>query len=340
LIGDREIEMELNRRQLLAIGGGAVAATVVGVPGAAAAAVAGGWIDLSVASEKYLREIGLHNNTVGQSLAFDNVNGHLYTIQVVQGGLQLPGESAPVSGADRAAHGDMCVTKLSLSGARLGFMYLKGFGHGVSFGVEPAGSTPYLWTESDNNPDSGYGRAISRFKFVSGSVLSSSSSTVTKLYPVPGSTSNQPSVDMLNRRLLLRYRTSSGARYALYDLAEATAGRFAPIYDIPQVGILSGETFQGFALFGDYVYQMTGTAYTDESGSNPPSGHGNTYVSCVDLRTGALVQRSRTEAAYSLTFREPEGLAIQLTSPYRLCMGFASGVSGARKYSVYYKPQS
>jgi hypothetical protein len=187
---------------------------------------------------------------------------------------------------------------------------------------------------------SGYGRAISRFKFVSGSVLSRNSSTLTKHYPVAGSTSNQPSADMLNRRLLLRYRSGGVARYALYDLAEATAGRFTSLYDVPQVGIAADETFQGFALLGDYAYQMTGTAYTDESGSNPPSGHGNTYVSCIELRAGALVQRSRTEAAYSLTYREPEGLAIQLTSPYRLRMGFASGASGARRYSVYYKPQS
>ena len=104
-------------------------------------------------------------------------------------------------------------------------------------------------------------------------------------------------------------------------------------------GVEDGEVFQGFTVLGDYVYQLTGTAYSDENGPNPPSGHGNAHVSCVDLRTGELVQRSRTEAGYSLDYREPEGMAVQLTSPRRLCMGFASSLTSPRELSVYYKPQ-
>jgi hypothetical protein len=337
--------MELSRRRLLALGGGTVAAAALGTHPAGAAprrtdAVVGGVFDLTVPSTQLLREVTIQNGTVMQSFAFDNTNGYIYTIQVIQGGLQLSGESAPVSGADREAHGDLVVTKLTLGGSNVGHMWLKGFGHGVSIGVEPVGGTAYLWTESDNNPDSGYGRAISRFAFSNGAVLSSTSSSLVKHYPVAGSTANQPAVDILNRRLLLRYRIAGVPRYALYDLDQATAGTFVPIYDVPQVGVADTETFQGFTVLGDYAYQMTGTAYTDESGSNPPSGHGNTYVSSIDLTTGALVQRFRTEAAYSLTYREPEGMAVQLTSPRRLCMGFASGTSGARMASIYYKEQT
>ncbi|MFD7500561.1 teichoic acid biosynthesis protein C [Streptomyces sp. NPDC059850] len=342
-------------RRRFALAGGAAAAGALGAfavrPTEAEAAqvaqaetgvaeAAGGRFDLSVPSTQLIREKAPHNNTVLQSFAFDDANGHLYTIQMMQGGLRLSGESAPVSGADRAKRGDMCVTKLSLTGTKLGHMYVRGFGHGVSIGCEPVGATAYLWAESDANPDSGYGRAISRFAFKDGAVLDSGSSGLATHRPVPGSTSNQPAVDMLNKRLLLRYRQGDQVRYRLMSLAAVTAGDYTAVYDdIAQAGIEEGEVFQGFTLLGDYVYQLTGTNYTDEDGSNPPSGHGNAHVSCVDLRTGQLVQRSRTEAGYSLGYREPEGMAVQLTSPRRLCMGFASGASGARELSVYYKPQ-
>ena len=252
--------------------GGADAQEADAPAGQRAAAAAGGTFDLTVPSTQMIREKTPYNETVLQSFAFDNTNGHLYAIQLMQGGIQLSGESAPVSGADRSAHGDMCITKLSLTGSQLGHMYLKGCGHGVSIGCEPVGGTAYLWTETDVNPSSGYGRAISRFPFANGTVLSSSSTSLVKHRPVAGSTSNQPAVDMLNKRLLLRYRLSGVARYRLMNLADVTAGTYTAIYDVPEVGVTeASETFQGFTVLGDYVYQMTGTAYTAESGTNPPS---------------------------------------------------------------------
>ncbi|MGW7295663.1 phage baseplate protein [Streptomyces xiamenensis] len=319
----------------LALSGPAFAAAGDGV----SAAAAGGTFNLSVAAERWIREQALHNVTVMQSFAFDDVNGHLYAIQVMQGGLRLSGESAAVSGADRAARGDLCITKLTLAGAKLGHMYVRGFGHGVAIGVEHAGANPWLWTESDANPSSGYGRALSRFRFAGGTVLDSGSSSLAKIRPVPGSTSNQVSIDNLNQLLLLRYRLSGVARYRLMNLADVKAGRFTALYDVPQAGVSDSEVFQGFAVLGEHAYQMTGTSYTSESGSNPPSGRGNTYLTRLDLSTGTVTQRSRTEAAYSLSFREPEGVAIRLSNPRRLCLGFASGASGARRFSVYYKPQ-
>ncbi|MFI0780550.1 teichoic acid biosynthesis protein C [Streptomyces sp. NPDC021212] len=347
---DKYAAGRLTRRRF-ALAGGAAAAGALGAfavrpteahaaeAGGAAEAAVGGRFDLSVPSTQLIREKAAHNDTVMQSFAFDDAGGHLYTIQLMQGGIRLSGESAPVSGADRAARGDMCITRMSLTGSELGHMYVRGFGHGVSIGCEPVGATAYLWTESDANPESGYGRAISRFPFKDGTVLDSGASGLATHRPVAGSTSNQPAVDMLNKRLLLRYRQGGEARYRLMSLAGVTAGDYSAVYDIPQTGVEDGEVFQGFTVLGDYVYQLTGTAYSDENGPNPPSGHGNAQVSCVDLRTGELVQRARTEAGYSLDYREPEGMAVQLTSPRRLCMGFASALTGPRKVSVYYKPQ-
>jgi hypothetical protein len=298
--------------------------------------------DLSVPAVSYLREKLLYNETIMQSFAFDDTHDSIYAIQLMQGGVQLPGESAPVSGADRSAHGDLCLTKLNLSGTVTGHMYLRGFGHGASIGVEPSGSGAYIWTEADANPDTGYGTGVGRFAFSNGAVLDSSDSAVQKIYVLPGSTSNRPAVDVRSGRLLVQYMLDEGDyRYRVLDLEKAGQGDVLPLYDIPRIGIDETETPQGLALLGDYVYQMTGTHYTDESGDNPPSGHGNTYLTAVHVPTSTVVQRSRTEAAYSLDYREPEGLAVTLgTSPARLCMGFASGVAGDRKYTIYYKPQS
>ncbi|WP_432196943.1 hypothetical protein [Streptomyces sp. bgisy027] len=71
---------------------------------------------------------------------------------------------------------------------------------------------------------------------------------------------------------------------------------------------------------------------------DPPADRGDTHVSCLHIRTGEPVQRERTEAGHSLSFREPEGLAVRRTPKPWLCRGFASGAVGAREFSVCYKP--
>ncbi len=337
----------INRRAFV-LGGAAGLATAGTWTGATAASAAPAtasaeWndkFDLTAPAVQYLREKSLYNETIMQSFAFDDVNHCIFAAQLMQGGVQLPGESAPVSGTDRSARGDMCLTRLGLDGTQLGYMYLRGFGHGASIGVEPQGSTSYIWTEADANPESGYGTAVARFAFSNGAVLDSSA--VDKLYVVPGSTSNRPAVDMYSRRLLVQYLLGEDDyRYSVLPLDHAKQGDLRPLYDLPRIGMDATETPQGLALLGDYVYQMTGTHYTDEAGDNPPSGHGNTYLSALYLPTSQVVQRARTEAAYSLDYREPEGLAVQRgVSPARLCLGFASGVAGDRRYTIYYKKQS
>ena len=333
----------IDRRAFLCAGAAGLATTAAAWATAPSAAAADDdRFDLTAPAHPYIREKTLYNETIIQSFAFDDRNGHLFAVQLMQGGVQLPDEPGPVSGSDRSAHGDLCLTKLSLSGDQLGHMYLRGFGHGASIGVEPFGGISYIWTEADAKEDTGYGRAIGRFAFVDGRVLDSSDWAVQKLYVVPGSTSNRPALDMRNRRLLVQYMLDDNTyRYRLLDLDRAKWGDTTPLYDIPRLGIADTETPQGLAVLGDYVYQMTGTHYTDEGGDNPPSGHGNTYLSTLSLPEARLVQRARTEAAYSLDYREPEGLAIELgVSPPRLCMGFASGEAGARKYTIYYKPRT
>jgi hypothetical protein len=129
----------VTRRRLLAAGGGLAAAALVGgfaepanadVPGSA-------HFDLTQPSYDLFRDAGLFQQTVMQSFTFDNVNRRLFAAQVTNGS----------ASADR---GDLCVSQLSFAGELLGHMFLTGFGHGVSIGVEPVGSTSYLWTEVDS----------------------------------------------------------------------------------------------------------------------------------------------------------------------------------------------
>jgi hypothetical protein len=313
-------------------------------PGAATATVPDSpRFDLDTPSTVLLREKLLQNNTVLQSLAFDNVNRRIYTAQVVQGGLKLAGESAAVPGADRAKHGDLVVTQLDYTGKKLGYMYLKGFGHGVAIGAETSGTSAYLWTETDGVSDGTncWGQSLARFKFTNGQILTNTSSALTKYQPVPGATSTTPAIDPSTNRLIMRYLLNGKRLISAFNLDAVKAKTYTPLCTVPQPSVVAptDQPFQGYTAFGRYLYLLEGAAY-GSPGSTSPTG--NTYITSVDFNTGAVVQRLLTQAGYSLTYREPEGMAIYLPNPNNLSTallteGFASGATSARKMSVYYK---
>ncbi|MFE6850115.1 teichoic acid biosynthesis protein C [Streptomyces sp. NPDC057674] len=321
----------------------------------------------------YFREKAVQRGTVIQSMGFDNVNRRLYFAQLIGGGLQLKGESAPLSGDTRDLHGDLAITEWTLGAdtaegagsARItGFMYLRGFGHGVGIGVEPSGSSTYLWTEVDAVQDTtngtSRGRRLCRFKFASSSTpLDATSTSLQKFTPVPGSVNNTAGIDPLNNRLVVRY-SLNGMHYRIFDLAAARAGDFStPLAEIAEPAIsidrnrYGQPSFQGYAVAGQYLYMLHGNSYGytqdhDGDASTPkivisPPGEGNTHLTSVDLNTGQIIRTFHSKAGYTLPFREPEGLAVQIPKAsepgvFRLCMGFASGdTPGARTASVYYK---
>jgi len=334
--------LPFTRRHLLqAAGLGALAA----LPGTAAAHAdsSAGRFDLAAPGSPLFVTKPLHNKTVLQSLAFDNVNGHVYMVQLMAGGLQLPGEPAAVSGAARSLAGDLCLTKLDLSGAELGFMYLKGFGHGVQIGAEPVGSSAFLWTETDSFADdgvSGWGTRLARFRFDDGAILTPDSDEVRRVQPVPGSDRTTCGVDPVLGRLVMRHRIAGTFRYALYDLEGLRSNDFTPIAEVDQPALT--YSFQGYASSGNFLYLLEGSSY-GSGGSVAPIG--NTYLTCVDWSTGGVVDRQLVSDGWDLPFREPEGMAIQIPDParpdaLRLCFGFASTTSPtdtAKLASVYYK---
>ncbi|MFJ3302683.1 Teichoic acid biosynthesis protein C (Precursor) [Streptomyces sp. NPDC086549] len=278
--------------------------------------------NLAVPAKYWLRRKDtLKEPTVLQSFAFDEVHKHLYALQVCRGG---------------ADDGDLCLNKLDYKGHRLGHMYLRGFGHGVSMGVQNASDgTVWIWTEAD--AENGYGQGVTRFRFFDGAVRTGEDVKIR--HPIEGSTNNQPSVCMASRRIAVRYRMDNKPRYRVWDLDAFVARDYsAPVADFAQTGAHPDPKipFQGYALYRDRLYQLAGTAYDEKT--NPAVSKGNAYVSCLAIPTGELLQQWHTEAACSLDYREPEGLAVRRSPQPRVYMGFASGEEGARRFSVYYKP--
>ena len=286
--------------------------------------------DLDVPSWQFLREKRVRDSTVMQSFAFDDSNGVLYVAQVVEAGRQLAGETAPVSGTQRAAHGDLCISRVDDTGQLLSWMYLRRFGHGVAIGVESVGRDSYLWVETASvaraSDGVGYGTRIGRVRFVPDGVVTYPSAAIEVHQPVQGTTEVSVSLDPLNRTLLVRALVSGAHRYYLYGLDAFRARDYQPLHSRTETGI--SDVFQGHAHFFEQVYRLEGR------GGGVTAAP--THVSCFDLPTGTVIQRSVTGAARSLTYREPEGLAIQ-GGPPRLHMGFADGPVGARNISLYYK---
>ncbi|MEV8567507.1 signaling protein [Streptomyces sp. NPDC051322] len=333
----------ISRRSLLWAGGAVTAAVATGgvVAGREAAdpephtpARAAG--EFAIASpSQVLSATALHDVTGPQSFAFDDTRGDLYAVQQMQDGLWLAGEPKPVGYAARLRHGDMCVSRLSRTGSLLGHMYLRGFGHGVSLGIEPSGSGVMLWVESQADPATGYGRSVARIPFSDGAVLDSASPSVRHHTPLPGTLRNEPALDVAGGRALISHWAGKEHRYAVYRMSDFAAGRYEPMHTVRDIARHKGEPFQGGALHGDFIYQLTGNPYSDASGGNPPGSGGNTYISAIDLRTGKMAGRHRVTVDPLLTFREPEGLAVQLSPKPRLCMGFSTKVPGRRNLSVY-----
>ncbi|WP_354642676.1 teichoic acid biosynthesis protein C [Kitasatospora camelliae] len=336
----------IGRRSLLLAGAGTLAALGAAGCGSGAGVPAptGPRFDLATASDRLIREKPLWYGTLPQSFAFDRVHGHIYVTQAVESDALLPGDREPAS-TEEGVSGDLCVNKLDLEGNRLEFMRLKGFGHGVGLGVEVVGGSVYVWTETDVNPESGYGRALARTRFTHRAVLTMADEQVAVHNPVPGSTSNQPSIDPHTGRLALRHRRQGQHYYRLFDLADVVRGRYdRPILEVAETDLTDSDedVFQGFALMGDFVYRLQGTAYTDTLDTdrpphiNPKGSKGNASVSSIDLRTGRVVERVRTEAAWTLDWREPEGIAVDPSGP-RLCMGFGGGQGRPWTFTVYTK---
>ncbi|WP_432885797.1 hypothetical protein ACQPYH_02180 [Kribbella sp. CA-245084] len=313
----------LSRRGLLAGAGALVAAGTLGVPVATARTLAlptSKRFKMSATTNEFFRSQPLHDGTVMQSFAFDTPNNRLFAAQLRAG-----------SGANS---GDLALTQLDFSGNELGYMYLTGFGHAVSIGAEASGSTTYLWTETDVDTASGRGRQICRFPWQNGKTLTSAA--VTKWKPVAAGSVFTPAVDQRFGQLGVRHSLSDGMHINVYSLAAARSGDYSTVLaSFKQPALTAGIDFQGWALYGSYAYFWEGEAYPGA----PDETKATSKLWCYDINAGQLVDSFLTLAGKSLTYREPEGMAVygSTDATARLYFGFASGVTGDRRANLFYR---
>ncbi|MBB6565901.1 teichoic acid biosynthesis protein C [Kribbella sandramycini] len=275
---------------------------------------------MSATTNEFFRHKRLWGPRVMQSFAFDTPNNRLFTGQ-------LRSETA-------ANSGDITLSQLDFAGNVLGHMYLTGFGHAVSIGAEAVGSTSYIWTETDVDTDDGRGRQITRFPWQNGKTHTTSS--VTKWKPIAGAANCTPAVDQRFGRVGIRHRRSNGMHINIYSLAAARTGDFSTVLaSFKQPALTPGVDFQGWTLYGSYVYFWEGEAYPGD----PDETKANSKLWCYDINAGQLVDSFLTLAGKSLTYREAEGIAVygSTDATARLYFGFASGLEGDRRANLFYR---
>jgi hypothetical protein len=381
--------MRFTRRQVLATGAGAAVAAggALALPSAAEAdvtnpaAVPDGPALINVGNASYQwrgNVINQDTSTTVQSFAFHSGRNELFAIQVagaseisyLKSGTEMA--STTLTGDQHADAGDLCLTKhtidatSSTSNPIAGRVYLLGFGHGVSIGVQPITSTTdsFVWAEAGARL-SGYGGEIVRFKFSNGTVLWPSHPAVQRFAgpPVPEATALTPSVDFTNNLLVIRYAASGGHYFAAYDLTTASAAIAAgavwptPLAVIRQPVLYKADaegnpttqqaTFQGFTSYGRYLYMLDGDARTSAV-TDPLDGvdKWTIHTTSMDINgvqndtTTGYILRTHSEADSAATPREPEGMAIytgSIAPAPKLCFGITDNDGSTRRFDVYSK---
>lgn len=296
-----------------ALGAGAT----LGAGTARAEVPASPYFDITQPSYDLFRSKMLHeSHHVMQGFAFDNVNRRLFVVQAQNG----------------TSGDDLCVNQLSFSGELLGSMHLAHAGHGVSIGVEPVGTASYIWMEcdADGTTTDARGTALARFKFVDGGTPS-----VKKF--LTGSKTITCATDPVYKRIAVRRSEGGKMWYSVFPLASAAAGDFsAPLAHFPQPALSTESVvFQGYTIFGDHLYTLDGEGHVDAADID-------SYVTRIDMNTGAVKSRALTKAGQSLVYREPEGMAIYRTADgeTRLFLGFGSrsSLDNINRYAnIFYK---
>lgn len=328
----------LSRRRLLSLSTGALltaglgAATGLAIaPGVAAAAVPPSQrLPLTGSSDRLFWKKSLHEKPIMQCFAFDNVNGEVYVMQR----------------SDRAnskTQGHLAINRMTLTGDLISRMYLNGFGHGIAFGVQPTANGVVLWTEADAQPykDNSRARVVCRFPWAA-STTPITKDDVELFEPIDGMKMASCSLDLDHNTIAVRYTRDGvdGMRVSLYNLDEFAAhdfsNRLADISTRPVHAI--GVTPQGYQHYGQHLYLLQGNPYKDCT-TPGQKGTGNTVLGRINFNDETDFETRGTDAGYSLTFREPEGLGLYRhpDGQLRLAMGFASGCAGSRQANIYYK---
>jgi len=264
----------------------------------------------SAASTDIISGVKLTDASPMQGLAHDAVHGFWIIAQVTY----------PVG------PGDITLNKVSDAGVLLGVMHLDGFGHGTSIGVEPVGSTTYVWTEAVgvSEPALGsalagvYGTKIARFAWTTGRTITATSTGVSLF--AGNQPEETPSVDVTHGLIGIHYWSapSSNFRYVVYSLAQFKARTYAPLANVADPAYTA--TAQGWALSGSTIVRVEGDAYTTTT--NPPPGN---IVLLTMTTAGVIASKHLVMADPNLSYREPQGAAYFGTV---ICIGLATEPGG------------
>ncbi|MFI5691890.1 hypothetical protein ACIA58_08625 [Kribbella sp. NPDC051586] len=314
----------LSRRGLLVGAGALLAAGAVGSPASARpfTLLPSRRFVLDGPGGEAFRSKPLADVTVMQSIAFDNHNQRLFAGQLRAG--------------SPANSGDLTLTQLTLAGDVVGHMYLSGFGHAVSIGAEAVGRTTYLWTETDVDTANARGRQVARFPWQDGATLTKDSPGLRSWKPVADGAVFTPSVDQLHGRIGIRHTLADGFHINVYSLAAARAGDFSRVLaSFKQPAMTPDIDFQGWALYGSYVYLWEGEAYAGAPDPNVATSKLWTY----DINKGEIVESVKIVDGADLVYREAEGVGVHVDRFGRaqLRFGFASGVAGDRRANLFYR---
>ena len=279
------------------------------------------------------------NNTVIQSMDIDPVTGDLYFLQLMNSTNKSNFNSA--NGLSTTECDPLylfrvpCTKKASATDGTYTYsssvqkMSLAKTGHGVKLSVfrDPNGE---LWMltgakGSDNGTSNDLsGRAICKFKFVSGATVIAdgrTNSTVSlSYYDHPKAYNNvYADVDPVNRYICYSSSGGGSRRYCVYDLDAFLSGKNVEIkeYVMPKGATpvtgsgLSGDTgfewksYQSFCINGDYLYLYEGVG----SSSNSPVH----IMSIVNWRTNTYIQRKDIDYARinNMSWGEPEAVTIR-----------------------------
>lgn len=273
--------------------------------------------------------VDLSQGTVHQQCAVDDATGDVYATQVISGGRQLEGETAPVPFEDRARRGDFAINRVSAQGALLGVMYVRGFDHGAALGVQRVGDTVYMWTGYDAAEaaagSNGYARKIARFEFADGAVLDIGDAGIDVYDHAPGFDHITASVDTAHDQIALRAHSNGTYYVTVYRLSTFTPADLGTVL-YAQRAVPVADEFQTWVIFGKYLYNWHGHA-------------GNRlFWTIYSLPDAAVVGGEIDNDQYpDLTYREAEGICVkdQAAATPLLVWGVATGVTGDRRMNLY-----
>lgn len=294
--------------------------------------------DLSgVATPLFGEQIRLDQTRVHQQVAWDGVARTWYFTQVIANGVQLADESAPPPTGVRDARGDLAITRVDEAGARTGVMYVRRFDHGAGLAVENEGGTAFLWLAYDAQEQevgtNAHGRKLVRLPFTDGAIVDVGAAGLDVYDPAPDAQSITASLDAAHGRMAIAYNAGSGTQYRIYDLAKFRARDFSS--PLAAFARPSYPEMQSWALYGDFIYQVHGSAYGPDNPA-PPLGTGDAWWTVLDARTGAVVQRLHNTHSLGLPYREPESVTVRETaSGPQLVFGFATSDTPPRLVALF-----